>query len=76
MSSLIKKSGDHLRDAKETYWLHFTFASLFGLQLLGAGLAVLIHSVCPALFQSTGSRTVSRLHEELKSRIHCHDEAP
>lgn len=75
MLSLIKKSGDHLRDAKETYWQHFSFASRFGLQLIGAGFAVLIHSVLPGLFQRTGSGTVNRLHENLKTRTHCHEKS-
>ena len=33
--------------------------------MLGAGTAALVHAVLPALFKTTGSRTVMRLHRQI-----------
>ena len=49
----------------ESYLEHMAFACSFGVRLLGAGCACLIHAVVPCLFERTGSRMILALHEQL-----------
>lgn len=59
---------DHPRAVGESYVAHARVASRFGLTLIGAGAACLIHALVPGLFHSTGSRAVERLWEEMAAR--------
>lgn len=71
---MLDKSNKHLESVHESYWQHFSFALYFGVRLIGAGFAVVIHALCPALFQTTGSGTVTALYEEMQRRkAHQHD---
>jgi len=65
---MLEKSHEHLNSVHETYWQHLAFAIWFGVRLIGAGFAVLIHALCPAFFQTAGSGTVNALYEEMKRR--------
>lgn len=58
----------HPRSVGETYAQHFGIAVRFGLALLSAGIACLLHALVPALFERTGSRTVKRLYAEMTAR--------
>jgi len=58
----------HPRSVGETYAEHFGIAVRFGLALLSAGIACLLHALVPALFERTGSRTVKRLYAEMTAR--------
>lgn len=58
----------HPREVGESYPEHFTNAAGFGVQMLAAGLASLIHAIFPFLFVETGSRTLRRLHGRLTKR--------
>ena len=55
----------HPAAAGETYLEHLVFAGTFGSRMLAGGLACCVHGVLPWLFTTTGSRTVTRLHEQL-----------
>jgi hypothetical protein len=44
------------------------FASRFGLKLIGAGLAALVHGLLPFAFESTASRTVKELYPRVANR--------
>ena len=59
---------NHPTEVGETYGKHFRNASGFGLRMIGAGLACLVHAVCPFLFERSGSRTVEELHRRLSRR--------
>ena len=59
---------DHPRSVGESYAEHFSIAFRFGLAMLAGGLACLVHALCPALFERTGSRTIKRLYAEMISR--------
>ena len=65
---LLQPFVDHPASVGETYRQHLRFAAGFGASMLGGGVACLIHALCPFLFQTTGSRTVRRLHQQL---VHC-----
>ena len=57
----------HPRSVGEGYFEHQRMALGFSLRLLAAGTACLIHALVPALFRSTGSRTVAQLHDRMVS---------
>ena len=59
----------HPREVGESYPEHFSTAAGFGLQMIAAGLAALVHAVFPFLFVETGSRTLRRLHGRLSKRV-------
>lgn len=59
----------HPASVGESYLEHLLNAGGFGLRLLGAGLAVLMHALLPFLFEHTGSRTVRNLDERLQGRV-------
>lgn len=56
---------DHPRSVGESYLEHQRHAFGFGMTLLGAALACLVHAVVPSLFVRTGSETVTRLHDRM-----------
>jgi hypothetical protein len=58
----------HPRSVGETYGEHMKFAAWFSFQLLRAGSAAAIHSVIPALCETTASRIVKGLTKELAER--------
>lgn len=58
----------HLRDIGETYGEHFVAASGFGLRMVMTGMACLIHSILPFVFERTGSEMVRRLHDEMVTK--------
>ena len=53
---------EHPRSVDETYGEHLRVASGFGLTMIGAGMACMIHAVVPALFVKTGSAAIESLH--------------
>ena len=58
----------HLHDANESYFEHMAFTLRVSALLTFAGLAVLIHGLCPCVFTHTGSRTIEKLNAELQQR--------
>lgn len=58
----------HPRAVGESYAEHRRAATRFGLIMVRAGIACLIHGFVPAWFTRTGSSTVKRLYGEMKQR--------
>ena len=56
---------DHPADVGESYAEHAREASSYGFTMIAAGIACLVHAAVPALFPSTGSRTIKTLHDRL-----------
>lgn len=56
---------EHPRSVGETYLAHQRKAFGFGLSMIGAGLACILHGLIPAMFLHTGSEMVSRLHDRM-----------
>ena len=67
---------EHPQSVDESYVEHFKVASGFGVSLIGAGLAALIHAFVPCLFQSTASREIRRLHARIEGRGKALERAP
>ena len=53
---------EHPASVGETYWTHLLRASWFGVRMLVAGVACLIHAVLPFTFVKTGSQAITELH--------------
>jgi hypothetical protein len=56
---------EHPATVGETYLQHLHAASGFGLRMLGAGLACLVHGLLPFLFKRTGSDAIADLHARM-----------
>ena len=67
MLDLFKK---HPESVGETYFEHMGMASSFGLRMLTAGCACLMHGLFPFLFVKTGSAAITELHDRMV--IHRH----
>ncbi len=59
----------HPRALGETYFSHQRAAFGYAVTLLGAGLAAAVHGLFPCFFETTGSRTVARLHGRMTARM-------
>lgn len=57
----------HPQSVGETYTEHFMMASSFGVPMILAGLACLLHGIFPFLFEKTGSALVKKLYERMVS---------
>lgn len=56
---------EHPASVNETYFEHLGAASSFGLGMIAAGLACLVHGLVPCCFRRTGSDQIRRLHERM-----------
>ena len=58
----------HPEAVGESYTEHFGVASRFGLRMVLAGLACLVHAVLPFAFVTTASQTIRELHDRMVNR--------
>jgi hypothetical protein len=65
---LIRAFTHHPASVDESYGEHFIFAGRFGLKLIGAGLAALLHGLLPFAFKTTASRTVQEMARRASTR--------
>ena len=72
---MLKRFTRHPEAVGETYGQHMGVAFSFGVTLIGAGLACLIHGILPFAFARTGSNTVRRLNARLGRRCALADKA-
>lgn len=56
---------DHPSHVGETYAEHFVAAGSFGLTMVVAGIACILHGLFPFAFTTTGSDAVRALHERM-----------
>lgn len=59
---------EHPASVDESYGEHMAMASYFGVRMVGAGLACLMHAIFPFLFVTTGSDTIRGLHDRMSAR--------
>jgi hypothetical protein len=57
---------EHPRSLDMSWAGHGAGAVKVGLQLIGAGIAALIHAVVPGIFGETASTTVIRMHDNIQ----------
>ncbi|MBS0579818.1 MAG: hypothetical protein JSR36_11230 [Proteobacteria bacterium] len=55
----------HPQSVGETYTEHLGRATSFGLRMVFAGLACLVHGLLPFLFVRTGSRAIAELNDRM-----------
>jgi hypothetical protein len=58
----------HPHSVGETYLQHMKFACKFGSQLIGGGIACVIHAIFPFFFQNTGSQITIKLAKKFENR--------
>jgi hypothetical protein len=63
--SLIRAFTEHPASVGESYSQHLGRATSFGLRMMFAGIACLVHGVLPFLFQRTGSRAIAELNDRM-----------
>lgn len=56
---------DHPASVGETYGQHLHHAGYFGIRMMFAGFACLIHAILPFLFVKTGSLAITELHHKM-----------
>jgi hypothetical protein len=66
--NLIRSFTRHPASIGESYTEHLLHAGCFGVRMMLAGFACLIHAVFPFLFERTGSRAIGELNERMTSR--------
>jgi hypothetical protein len=59
---------EHPESVGETYLAHQRHAFGFGLSMIVAGLACLVHGLIPSMCLHTGSDAISRLHGRMAGR--------
>jgi hypothetical protein len=70
--SMIKKSKDHLKTVQEGYIEHMHFALVIAGMTAWATIALIIHAFLPAFHQTTGSKTITKIHRVIEERQHTH----
>ena len=55
----------HPRTVQESYGEHLVVASSFGLTMIAAGMACMVHALGPGLFERPGSRAIQHLHDRM-----------
>jgi hypothetical protein len=56
---------EHPASVGESYLEHLVRASGFGVRMMFAGFACLVHGLLPFLFEKTGSRAISELNDRM-----------
>lgn len=74
--SLIARSRAHLDSVSESYAQHQRFAFGVGWTMVRAGFACILHGLVPALFPTTGSDAIRRLHGVIAERERIAELAP
>lgn len=68
ITRLLRPMTGHPASVGETYLEHFLFAARFGLLLLAAAIAAMIHALFPFMFEKTASRIVGHLYVRTRFR--------
>ena len=66
--TMLRTFLNHPESVGETYGEHFMMAGSFGLRMVFAGLACMVHALLPFLFEQTGSRCINQLHGRMAAR--------
>jgi hypothetical protein len=61
----LRAFSEHPASVGETYSEHMGHAACFGLRMIGAGIACLVHALLPFLFARTGSAAIAELNDRM-----------
>jgi hypothetical protein len=62
---LMRAFTEHPASVGETYTEHMARAACFGVRMIGAGIACLVHALLPFLFVRTGSQAIAELNDRM-----------
>jgi hypothetical protein len=65
LMNVIRAFCQHPASVGESYGQHLLRASGFGVRMMLAGIACLVHGIFPFLFERTGSRAISELNDRM-----------
>ena len=65
---MIRKSANHLREVKETYFEHLAFALQIAWLMLSGGILITFHALIPGIFVRSGSDRINRLSRKIRER--------
>lgn len=68
VQGFLKTCRAHPAEVDETYFQHMCFAARMSGRLFKAGAAALLHSVVPGCCETTASREICAMHNEITSR--------
>lgn len=71
--SLKNKWMQHLKENNMSYTQHLIFAAYYGTICIYAGFTLILHSLLPCFYQTTGSNLVAELSKIFKKRRHIDD---
>ena len=63
--NLIRAFTEHPASVGESYTQHLFRAFYFGIRMVFAGIACMVHGVLPFLFVRTGSRAIAELNDRM-----------
>ena len=72
---MLRAFTEHPASVDETYSEHMVMAAGFSWRLLLASLACIVHAFLPFLFEKTGSRMITDLHDRMVSNRNRHGPA-
>ena len=68
LMGLLRHFEEHPASVGESYVGHLMQATAFGLRMIVAGMACVLHGLFPFLCVTTGSEAMQRLHAEMAAR--------
>ena len=68
MNKIKKLFTEHPHSMDETYFEHLICAAGYGMRMIFAGFAAIIHSIFPFLFETTASDLAREITGDVKSR--------
>ena len=68
MNKIKKLFTEHPHSMDETYFEHLICAASYGLRMIFAGFAAIIHSIFPFLFETTASDLAKEITGDVKTR--------
>jgi Family of unknown function (DUF6356) len=63
--NLLRAFTEHPASVGESYGEHLARAACFGVRMIGAGIACLVHGLLPFLFVRTGSAAIAELNDRM-----------
>jgi hypothetical protein len=63
--NLLRSFTEHPASVGETYLEHLAHAGCFGVRMIAAGVACLVHALLPFLFERTGSVAITELNDRM-----------
>ncbi|PCH45447.1 MAG: hypothetical protein COC23_07245 [Hyphomicrobiales bacterium] len=68
IGNFIRGFRDHPQSVGETYFQHLFFAAKFSGRLFAIAGAAFVHAIIPSLFETTASKHIIALSEQIKTR--------